>query len=142
MFLFRYSSCSCQFVNADKSNIFFSIFYPSFQASHNCLILWLQNQQLIYLGIPIFRGKLQAAHLQPITDKINSKLAVWKTFLLSIASKTQLVKTGIESMLTYSITIYAWLVSLLKDLVRWIKKCCLPLKEGGLGLRSLTTLKC
>lgn len=37
-----------------------------------------------YLGVPIFKGKPKVAHLQPITDKIKTKLATWKGSLLSI----------------------------------------------------------
>ncbi|CAJ2635999.1 unnamed protein product [Trifolium pratense] len=62
-------------------------------------------------------------------------------------------------MLIYSISIYAWPVSLLRDLERWIKnfiwsgdinqrklvtvawkKVCKPYSQGGLGVRSLITL--
>jgi hypothetical protein len=112
-----------------------------------------------YLGIPIFKGKPKSCHLQPIADKIKLKLSAWKASLLSIAGRVQLVKAVIQSMLTYSISIYSWPVSLLKDLEKCIrnfiwsgdldkrklvtvswKKMCRPLAQGGLNIRSLIQL--
>jgi hypothetical protein len=62
-------------------------------------------------------------------------------------------------MLVYSISLYSWPISLLRDLERWIKnfiwsgdinqrklvtvawkKVCKPYSQGGLGMRSLVTL--
>lgn len=79
--------------------------------------------------------------------------------MLSIAGRVQLVKAVVQSMLTYSITLYSWPVSLLKDLEKCIKnfiwsgdldkrklvtvswkKVCRPVAQGGLNLRSLITL--
>lgn len=105
-----------------------------------------------YLGIPIFKGK----PLQPIADRIKSKLAAWKASLLSIAGRVQLVKTIIHGMMLYSFLGDTWPISLIKKVDRWIRnyiwsgdvdhkklvrisrhKACRPEDEGGLGLRSL-----
>lgn len=64
-----------------------------------CLPFW-------YLGVPIFKGKLRDRHLQPINDKIKSKLAFWKVSLFSFAGRTQLVKSMIQSILTHLISLY------------------------------------
>jgi hypothetical protein len=112
-----------------------------------------------YLGVPIFKGKPKSCHLQPIADKIKLKLSAWKASLLSIAGRVQLVKSVIQSMLVYSISVYSWPVSLLKDLEKCIrnfiwsgdidkrklvtvswKKICRPLAQGGLNIRSLIQL--
>jgi hypothetical protein len=112
-----------------------------------------------YLGVPISKGRPKVAYLQPVADKIKAKLAAWKASLLSIARRIQLVRSVVQSMLVYSISIYAWPISLLRDLERWIKnfiwsgdinqrklvtvawkKVCKPLAQGGLSIRSLVTL--
>lgn len=41
-------------------------------------------------------------------DKIVAKLATWKGMLLSMAGRTQLVKSVIQSMLVFTMMIYAW----------------------------------
>jgi mannosylglycoprotein endo-beta-mannosidase len=112
-----------------------------------------------YLGVPIFKGRPKVIHLQPIADKVKLKLAAWKASLLSIAGRVQLVRSVIQSMLTYSISLYSWPISLLRDLERCIRnfiwsgdinkrklvtvawhKICRPLTQGGLNLRSLIRL--
>jgi hypothetical protein len=98
-------------------------------------------------------------HLQPIADKIKLKLSSWKATLLTMADRVQLVNLVIQSMLSYSISVYSWPTSLLKDLEKYIrnfiwsgnsdkrklvtvswKKICRPLDQGGLNIRSLCGL--
>ena len=76
-----------------------------------------------------------------------------------MAGRVQLVKSIIQSMLTYSISIHYWPIALLKALEKCIrnfiwsgdkdkrklvlvscKKLCLPLNQGGLNIRSLINL--
>jgi hypothetical protein len=49
-----------------------------------------------YLGVPIFRGKPKSSHLQPIADKISSKLTAWKAPLLSMAGRVQLLNLSFK----------------------------------------------
>lgn len=70
--------------------------------------------------------------------------------------RVQLVNSIINGMLLYSFKVYAWPVSLLKSIDKWIRKfvwsgdintkkivvvdwhrLCGPLKESGLGIRSI-----
>ncbi|MCH91212.1 RNA-directed DNA polymerase (Reverse transcriptase), partial [Trifolium medium] len=112
-----------------------------------------------YLGVPTFKGKPKARFFYPIANKIKNKLSAWKTSLLSIVGMVQLVKSLIQSMTIYNISIYSWPTSILKSIKAWIrnfiwsgsidqrklvtvawKKICAPFDEGGLGLRSLRVL--
>lgn len=107
----------------------------------------------------MFQGKPKAVHLQPIADRIKTKLATWKGALLSIMGRLQLVNSIIQGKLLYSFHIYSWPVSLLKSVDRWVRnivwsgdihtknvitvawhKVCVPFNEGGLGLRSLRSI--
>ncbi|CAJ2642122.1 unnamed protein product [Trifolium pratense] len=104
-------------------------------------------------------GRPKASYFYPIADKIKTKLSAWKASLLSIAGRVQLVRSVIQSMMVYSISVYAWPIQLLKNIETWSrnfiwsgdinqkklvtvawKKVCTPLGEGGLGLRSLLRL--
>jgi hypothetical protein len=112
-----------------------------------------------YLGVPIFKGKPKSSYLQPVADKIASKLTAWKASLLSMAGRVQLVKSVIQSMLIYSISVYSWPTGLIKEVEKSIrnfiwsgdvdkrklvttswKKVCRPLAQGGLNIRSISTL--
>lgn len=156
----RYALDSGQIINNGKSTIYStSITQSRLNQIVSLLNFKTGSLPFNYLGIPIFKGKPKTCHLQPIADRIKLKLSKWKAGLLSMAGRVQLVQSVIQSMLIYSISIYAWLTSLLKDLekdiinfiwsgdkdkrklvsVAW-KKVCRPYAQGGLNLRSLINL--
>jgi hypothetical protein len=156
----RYALASGQMVNARKSTIFSgSITNARLLQIAQFIGFTIGTLPFTYLGVPIFKGRPKVIYLQSIADKVKSKLAAWKASLLSIDGRIQLVKSVIHSMLIYSFCIYAWPISLIKDLEKWIKnfiwsgdisqrklvtvawkKICKPFSDGGLGLRSLVTL--
>ncbi|XP_019455066.1 PREDICTED: uncharacterized protein LOC109356185 [Lupinus angustifolius] len=101
-------------------------------------------------------GKPKAIHLQYIADKIVNKLSKWRGSILSIMGRVEIVKSIILSMLGYSFHVYLWPANLLRKMDANIKnfiwsgdptinkmvtvvwhKVCTPVKEGGLGIRSL-----
>jgi hypothetical protein len=156
----RYELASGQVISSGKSTIFSgSINQARLNQIVNILNFNIGSLPFNYLGVPIFKGKPKSCYLQPIADRINLKLSSWKASLLSMAGRVQLVQSVIQSMLIYSISVYAWPISLLKDLeknirnfiwsrdrekrklvsVSW-KKVCKPYAQGGLNLRSLISL--
>lgn len=74
-----------------------------------------------YLGVPLFKGKPKLIYLQPIIDRIKSKISSWKGSILSIMGRLQLVNSVIQGMLAYSFHIYVWPVSLIMQLDGWIR---------------------
>ncbi|CAJ2659028.1 unnamed protein product [Trifolium pratense] len=155
-----YASRSGQIINTAKSTIYSgSITQGRLALIVNLLNFKLGSLPFNYLGVPLFKGKPKASLLQPIADKIHSKLSAWKASLLSIAGSVQLVKSVIQSILLYNITLYSWPVSLIKKIEKLMKnfiwsgdvdkkklvtfawkKICRPLSQGVLNLRSLTSL--
>jgi hypothetical protein len=110
-----YALQSGQSINTAKSTIFSgSITQGRLNLMVNLLNFQIGSLPFNYLGIPIFRGKPKVCWLQPIADKIHAKLSAWKASLLYMAGRVQLVRSVIQSMLIYSITIYSWPVSLIK----------------------------
>jgi hypothetical protein len=112
-----------------------------------------------YLGVPIFKGKPKSSYLQPVADKIASKLIAWKASLLSMAGRVQLVNSVIQSILICSISVYPCPTGFIKEVEKSIrnfiwsedvdkrklvttswKKVCRPLAQGGLNIRSISTL--
>lgn len=112
-----------------------------------------------YLGIPIFKGRVKATHLNHISDKILAKLSAWNGFLLSMAGRFILVKAIIHNMISYAINIYSCWMPLLRKFEQtcnnfiWsrdihtrelfvvsCRKTCQPRSKGDLGLRSLVRL--
>ena len=156
----RYSLASGQHVNLAKSIIYIGAMTNQRQQSiANILGFCIGVLPFIYLGVPMFKGKPKAIHFQHIADRVRVKLAAWKASLLSIAGRVLMVKSVIHSLLLHSILIYDWPVSIIKQIEGWIRnfiwsgdinkrkmvtvawhKCCKPIAEGGLGLRSITKL--
>lgn len=156
----RYANSAGQIISARKSTIYAGGISQA--RLHNIVELLgfeIGSLPFNYLGVPIFKGRPKSIYLQPIADKIKSKLSAWKASLLSIAGRVQLVKSVLFSMLNHSMSIYSWPVSILKDIEKWIrnfiwsgdtttrklvtvawKKMCKPYLEGGLGLRSIISL--
>jgi len=150
-FFQRYAQASGQVINPQKSTIF--------GGSISNFGFNIGTLPFIYLEVPIFKGKPKSCYFQPIIDRIKVKLASWKASLLSFVGRIQLIRSVIHSMLIYSITIYSWPSSLIKELEQFLrnfiwsgdlhnkklvtaawKTICTPLEEGGLGIRSLSKL--
>ncbi|XP_019447216.1 PREDICTED: uncharacterized protein LOC109350434 [Lupinus angustifolius] len=112
-----------------------------------------------YVGVHLFQGKPKRCHLQPNADRILAKLATWKGSSLSIMGRVELVRSIIHSMLIYSFYVYKWPASLIDCLDKGIRnfiwsgdigtrklvtvawsKVCVPISQGGLGLRSTKML--
>lgn len=157
----RYANCAGQVISARKSTIFAGgITQGRMQHIIDLLGFEVGTLPFTYLGVPIFKGRPKVSYLQPIADRVKEKLATWKASLLSIGRRAQLIKSVVFSMLTHSMSVYSWPVSLLKTIEKWIrnflwsgeiskkkhvtivawKKVCKPFEEGGLGIRSLICL--
>lgn len=74
-----------------------------------------------YLGVPIFIGKPKCSHLQPLTDRIRTKLDGWQGKILSFVGRCELIKSVICPMLLHSFMSYRWPTFLLYQIQRWMK---------------------
>jgi len=112
-----YALASGQIINPAKSTVFYGSTSTA-RIDHISQLIGFNKGSLpfVYLGVPIFRGKPKKSYLQPIADKIKSKLSAWKTSLLCIVGRVALVKSVIQGMLIYSISIYSLPKQLLKEM--------------------------
>jgi len=118
----RYALNSGQVINYSKSTIYSN----SISTDRMNRIVQLLNFNIgtfpfNYLGVPIFKGKPKASHLQPVADKICMKLSTWKASLLSMAGRVQSVRSVIQSMMIYNISLYSWPTSLIKQIEQKIR---------------------
>ncbi|KAL6141135.1 hypothetical protein ACLB2K_059426 [Fragaria x ananassa] len=159
-FFEEYGLNSGQIINRAKSSVFISKHIQRRQHSIvSSLGMKLGSTPFTYLDVPIFRGKPRSSYFQPITEKIRVRFSSWKGSMLSMASRLQLIKSTIYSMLIHSFQVYQWSISLLRRLEVWCrnflwsgsidsrgvpliawKQCCSPLDEGGVGLKQLRVL--
>ncbi|XP_019414319.1 PREDICTED: uncharacterized protein LOC109326106 [Lupinus angustifolius] len=100
LLLSTYAQASSQNINASKSQFFTASSNPRKIINLSSFLGFNAGSlPFTYLGVPVFKGKPKRAHLQPIADRINQKLATWKGSCLTIMGRVELVKSIIQSML-------------------------------------------
>jgi hypothetical protein len=115
-----------------------------------------------YLGLPLHTRKLRRIDVQPLIDKIGSRLPGWKGKMLSSAGRETLVKSVLTSQPIYHLTVFPTHKWLLKQidrlrrsflwkgeepekvsgghcLINW-STVCTPKDLGGLGILDLERL--
>ncbi|GJZ71543.1 putative RNA-directed DNA polymerase, eukaryota, reverse transcriptase zinc-binding domain protein [Tanacetum coccineum] len=111
---------------------------------------------LKYLGIPIGCNMARVSNWNTIVQRFSSKLSEFKARLLSVGGRLSLIKSILENLPTYYMSIYMMPVSIQKELesmrnkffiggderekkITWVKwKKCLASKNlGGLGVGSI-----
>ncbi|XP_058099978.1 uncharacterized protein LOC131244372 [Magnolia sinica] len=96
----EYESASGQRVNASKTS-FLSPKKTSrskAQRLSNLTSFCQAFLPMVYLGIPLTKGKITSPLLQPIMHKITSKIDGWKAKLLNPTAKQVLIKHVLSSM--------------------------------------------
>jgi len=102
-FLHSYDLASGQWINTSKSHCFIVNASSSFLSKiKDVLGCSKGNIPFNYLGVPIFVGSPKAKFLQPLADKVRSKLAYWKGKSLSIMGRVELVNSVIYDSLSYN----------------------------------------
>ncbi|XP_042484804.1 uncharacterized protein LOC122065079 [Macadamia integrifolia] len=156
-FLTKYQEFSGQCINLDKSKLFLGkINSARRQNISNILGIRSCSFPTKYLVVEIFKGRLKKTALMPVMDSVKKRLAGWKGKLLSMAGRTELVRSVISSIPTHNFAVYWWPSSLLATMERWMQNfiwtgevestraitvkwntLCKPKDEGGLGIRKL-----
>lgn len=154
----HFEKATNQKISLKKSNVFF-INTPGCIQGRISRILRMDIKKLpiIYLGLPLFVGKMTKDMWNPLIDKMQRKLVGWKGALLSLAGKFQLVASMLQSIPIFWMSIFRvppgisdtiesiqkrflWSRTESKDkiqLVSW-SKVCTPKWAGGLNLRRLS----
>lgn len=111
---------------------------------------------ICYLGLPLTTKSMTRHDYEPLIDKIRGRLLSWSSKSLSYAGRVQLIKSVIMSISNFWLSVFrlpqrcldeieslcsAFLWSRSPNIhtkakVSW-EEVCLPLEEGGLGIRRL-----
>ena len=114
------------------------------------------NFPLVYLGMPLFEGRIRATFQETLINKIQRRLARWKSNILSYVDRLNLIKHTLLSIPTYSTLVFKIPTSIVNKidrlcreflwsgeegkkkhaLVAW-KTICRDKKEGGLGVSHM-----
>ena len=144
-------------VNTDKTTLFFSKNTDVHveEAIKNSLGVPAIHHYEKYLGLPSFIGRNKKACFTQIKERIWAKMQGWKEKLLSQAGKEIMIKAVVQSIPTYSMSVFKLPVGLCKDIEAMIRKfwwgqgenrklhwinwstLCDSKSVGGLGFRDI-----
>ncbi|XP_027148760.1 uncharacterized protein LOC113749274 [Coffea eugenioides] len=143
-----YGKASGQYINIEKSSVFFS---KNTEAS--CIGEVLDElggmkhvRQSKYLGLPILIGRSKAQVFSYIRDRVNNRIQGWKEKLLSQAGKEVLLKAVAMAMPNYAMNCCRLPIGLCKDISRDMAKFWWGSKEDEkrihwMGWQKLTEVK-
>ena len=113
-----------------------------------------------YLGVPIVSGRMKISDLEELENKVKRKISGWKMKLLSAGGRVILLRHVLASMALHQLAVlqvpkliiaslnrlmsaFFWGERDGKGKKKWVawRNICLPLKEGGLGIRSFDDMQ-
>ncbi|KAK0594791.1 hypothetical protein LWI29_000556 [Acer saccharum] len=115
-----YGKASGQVVNFDKSALCVSKRVPRRRARSCARIIGVQlvGCHKRYLGLPSFAGKNKKELFSSIKDRVWNRLMGWQNKLFSVGGKEVLIKAVVQSIPTYSMSLFWIPCSLVKELYR------------------------
>lgn len=148
----EFQACSGLETNKHKSNLFVAgVQGHELDQLQQVFSFPLGTLPIKYLGVPLNSVKLNVMHYSPIIEKLASSSNKWAGKNLSHAGKVELIKSVLQGTECYWLQVFNFPSNVIdritaiarnflwgeeKSPVAW-KDCCLPLVEGGLGLRDL-----
>ncbi|KAL0292831.1 UNVERIFIED_CONTAM: hypothetical protein Sradi_6970500 [Sesamum radiatum] len=142
-------------VNPGKSQIILSRSVSCRQQILETLGFQEGSLPLKYLGVPLVSSRLTIADCRPLIHKLDCRLAGWEQLNLSLAGRTQLIRSVLSSLHTYWASVFILPKSVIAVIeqrmrtflwkgatgsgyakVSWAQ-VCRPKVEGGLGIRSV-----
>ncbi|XP_059436470.1 uncharacterized protein LOC132169451 [Corylus avellana] len=153
-----YEEASGQRLNNDKTSVFFSRNTSQETKDRILEVVGVPDSQRFdtYLGLSALVGKSRTQEFQSLLEKVMKRVADWKTKFLSQAGNEVLIKAVIQTIASYSMSIFLLPSGLCKELNKLMQKFWWGHKEndkkihwmswermgraknvGGLGFRDL-----
>ncbi|KAJ4776087.1 RNA-directed DNA polymerase (reverse transcriptase)-related family protein [Rhynchospora pubera] len=153
--LLLFSNASGLRINLAKSNLVpLNLEDHMAQTIKDSLQCQLASLPITYLGLPLTSKKPNRTCFQPLLEKLERRLATWKSKLITRAGRLQLISSVLLSIPIYYLSCFSlpkWLIKKIDGLCRrflwstptggiplknWAS-VCLPKNLGGLGLKDL-----
>jgi hypothetical protein len=156
--LTKFQDLSGLYPNPNKSDIFLSGVLNA-EREQIIHILGFREGELPmkYLGVPLLSSRLKAIYCKGLVDRITSKVRHWTCRTLSYAGRVQLINSVLFSIQVYWASLFLLPGQVIKNVEQIMKsflwsgsdmrttgakvawdQVCLPKKEGGLGIKSIT----
>ncbi|KAJ0878597.1 putative RNA-directed DNA polymerase [Helianthus annuus] len=152
--------CSGLKINLNKSSIFgIGVSTEDIIETASWIGCRVDSIPFKYLGLTVGANMNRINNWRPVYDIFEKRLSLWKAALLSIGGRVTLIRSVLESLPTYFMSLYKAPKKVIKDLESIIKKflwggssnvrkthwvawdrVTLPRKAGGLGLSKLADI--
>ena len=154
----HYEKASGQKINFDKSEVSFSKGVNRERSMEliNLLQMKLVQKHDKYLGVPTCHGSSMTQIFRGIVDRVWKKVRGWKEKLLPKAGKEVLIKSVVQAIPTYLMSIYKIPQKIIQEInsamarfwwggrgdargIHWLswEKLCQPKSMGGMGSKDL-----
>ncbi|PPD69892.1 hypothetical protein GOBAR_DD33229 [Gossypium barbadense] len=135
MILESFEKMSGQKINLDKSMIYFS---PNTSGSHRMRLSNILKMRVVdnldtYLGLPISIGKKKITAFQGMLDRMANRINSWPKRLLSYGGKEVFVKSVLQSIPTYALSIFFTPVGILDKIQSLISRFWWSSKDKNRG---------
>lgn len=99
-----YEHVSGQFLNKDKTSLFFSNNTPVDVKNNLTLIVGVKAQNSFekYLGLPAIIGRNKTKSFQSLLDRTRHRISNWKAIFLSNAGKEVLIRSILQAIPSYT----------------------------------------
>ncbi|KAH6782217.1 hypothetical protein C2S51_007510 [Perilla frutescens var. frutescens] len=157
----HYSLVSGQLVNREKSNFYImEKFVPTWHHQIQSVCGYQRGSlPFTYLGVPIYRGFLKCSFFIPLRQRLSDRIHSWSHRHLSFGGRLSLIRStlatiplhifqvmeppqGVLHQFEQMIARFVWGYVGEKRKMHWIswETICLPVSEGGLGIRRFGDL--
>jgi len=120
----RFCTASGQKISASKSRVYFSPNTNELEVERICNVLGMEATANLgkYLGVLTLHGRITRAPYQYVLERIDKRLAGWKTSCLSLAGRVTLIQSTIEAIPSYTMQTTKLPRSLCDDIDRKIRR--------------------
>ncbi|KAL9672598.1 hypothetical protein QQ045_028849 [Rhodiola kirilowii] len=126
----QYETVSGQLINFEKSEIYFSRNTPADVRMSICDILRVPQVSCHskYLGLPLIAGQRKIEIFREILEKVWRRVKDWKSRLLSVGGREILIKSILQAIPTYMMSVYRFPHKVLNEIYKlmqhfwWDKK--------------------
>lgn len=122
--LLKYEMASGQMVNKTKFSVFFSTNTDPMTRQQLCSILQMEeaDEDSKYLGLPNMMQRSKVTTFGFLKDKAKKRTLSWDGKVISRAGKETLVKSIIQALPTYTMSVFLLPLKITKDLERSIER--------------------
>jgi hypothetical protein len=121
--LCNYEKATCQLLSPGKCSMLLGNMCNQDMGQQIMAIPEVQNASFEekYLGLPVPDGRMKDGRFQPIKERYKKKMSYWSEKYLAGAAKEAFIKSVIQAIATYTMSVFKFSSGLCEDLMQMIR---------------------